>query len=69
MVVLIGPRWETLKDEGASKPRLQGRHDPVRREVAAALERRVSVFAVLASRFDIPQRHPLPDDLRQLFDS
>jgi formylglycine-generating enzyme required for sulfatase activity len=65
VVVLIGPRWHTLKDE-MGRNRLDDRHDFVRVEVQAALESGVLVVPVLVHGAKMPSVSELPADLREL---
>lgn len=65
VIVLIGPRWHTIKDE-MGRMRLEDTHDFVRVEVQAALESGVLVVPVLVHGAKMPEASELPVDLRAL---
>lgn len=66
MLVLIGPAWESLRDEGLGGLRLQNPKDWVRVEVATALKRNIRVIPVLVKRTRLPLERDLPDGLKPL---
>jgi hypothetical protein len=65
MLVLIGPRWlDAAAADG--KRRLDDEFDFVRREIAAALDRRVTLIPLLLPGAASPDTTRLPPDLRGL---
>lgn len=66
LLVLIGPRWETITDAGG-KPRLFNKDDLVRMEVVAGLkDNSVRVVPILLNRGTIPKASDLPPVLRSI---
>lgn len=65
LLVVIGRDWVSCVD-AQSQRRLLLPHDFVRREVAAALVRGVSVVPVVVQRAELPDQDDLPDDLKPL---
>ena len=63
-VVVIGPKWLVIEKQGVR--RLDREDDPVRREIAAALEARVPVIPLLVQGAQAPEPDTLPDSLKQL---
>jgi len=61
MLVLIGPRWQGLREGQA--PRLNDEQDLVRREVATALGRGMTVIPVLLDGAPMPATSALPQAL------
>jgi hypothetical protein len=70
LVVVIGPRWNTLGSEHGGTPHIQREHDWVRWEIAKAIERGIPVLPVLLTdlpeRTEPPDREILPDEIREL---
>lgn len=62
MLAVIGPRWLTLTDE-TGRRRLDNPDDILRREVRAALDRKVRVIPVLVAGTPPLQQRQLPDEL------
>lgn len=60
MIVVIGPQWHT--------PRLHGKDDWVRAEVAIGLSRGIHVIPVLLHGASMPPRDELPEALQTLVD-
>ncbi len=65
MLVLIGPRWLATQDDRGTR-RLDNPNDPVRLEVAAALERKIRVIPVLVDEAKMPSASDLPEPLKPL---
>jgi TPR repeat protein len=65
VIVLIGPRWLARAD-GGSASRLDDPDDPVRMEVANALERKLRVVPVLVAGATMPGLTQLPSSLAPL---
>lgn len=64
-VLLIGPRWLGIRDDG-SRSRIFDARDFVRLEASAALASGQKVLPVLANEAQMPQDSDLPEDLQQL---
>lgn len=64
LLVVIGKRW--LQTRRGGVPRLQNPNDLVRREIAIALRRGITVVPVLVEGASIPEPKQLPDDIRAL---
>jgi hypothetical protein len=64
VLVVIGPGW--LSAEDADGRRIDTPDDPVRVEIARALETGVALMPVLINDAEMPKRKELPGDLRQL---
>jgi TIR domain len=68
MVVMIGPRWATIRGESGG-PRLFESRDFVRYEVELAMQRSdVKVIPVLVAGADMPHPDQLPESIRALSD-
>jgi hypothetical protein len=67
MIVLIGPDWLTAKAASGHR-RLDDNFDFVRREMAAAIDRRIMIAPLLVSNAEIPDRRALPWDMYRLPD-
>jgi pyruvate/2-oxoglutarate dehydrogenase complex dihydrolipoamide acyltransferase (E2) component len=65
MVVIIGPRWQTLTSNSGAR-RLDDAADLHREEIRAALTRGIDVFPVLVDGATIPSPEDLPEDIRPL---
>lgn len=67
LVTLVGRRWLEATDETGSR-RLDDAADPVRLEIAAALQRgsRVRVVPLLLEGASMPTEEELPEDIREL---
>lgn len=65
VIVLIGPRWLSMAD-GSSTNRLNDPDDPVRMELANALERKLRVVPVLVAGATMPSLAQLPAELAPL---
>ena len=65
VILIIGPRWESITDE-MGRNRLDDPHDFVRVEVQAALDHDVLIVPVLVHRGKMPTSEDLPYDLRAL---
>src|SRR3954462_10254967 len=65
LIAVIGQRWLTIAD-GNGRRRLDKPEDYVRMEVAAALERDVTVLPALIQEADMPGSDELPDPLKPL---
>jgi hypothetical protein len=65
VLAVIGPSWLGAADPDGEL-RLRQPDDYVRRELARALERRVTVVPVLVGGAALPAAHDLPDDLQAL---
>jgi uncharacterized membrane protein YeaQ/YmgE (transglycosylase-associated protein family) len=64
---VIGRNWLTARDS-SGQCRLNNSDDPVRQEIAFALERNIPVIPVLVQAASMPTPDQLPDDLRKLAD-
>src|SRR5262245_47821980 len=53
LLAVIGPRWSEVRDEDGT-PRLNNPNDFVRIEIAAALQRNISVIPILLDGAKIP---------------
>jgi hypothetical protein len=65
LLAVIGPNWLNANDEAGHR-RLDHPHDFVRIEIAAALQRNISVIPILLDGATIPKANQLPKDLREL---
>jgi hypothetical protein len=65
LLAVIGPQWLGATDEHGRR-RLEDPSDMVRREIATALGRGVSVIPVLVHGAPLPREDELPDDLKPL---
>ncbi|HWS89652.1 MAG TPA: toll/interleukin-1 receptor domain-containing protein [Pyrinomonadaceae bacterium] len=65
LLVLIGDQWLSIKD-AEGRRRLDNPKDFVRREIAEALRRGVTVIPVLVEGATMPGEADLPDDLNSL---
>jgi hypothetical protein len=65
LLVMIGSQWVSLKDAAGGR-RLDNPGDFVRREIAAALGRGVTVIPVLVEGAKMPREDELPDELKIL---
>jgi len=65
LLAVIGTRWLTLADD-AGHSRLQDPEDFVRREIAAALDRRIKIVPVLVGGARMPGPQELPADLAKI---
>jgi hypothetical protein len=66
MIVLIGPAWLSIEDEG--RRRLDNDEDLVRREIVAALDRGTLVAPILLPGAALPDAQQLPADMSRLLD-
>jgi len=66
VIALIGRRWASVTDATTGMRRLDDPADYVRRELAAALERKLLVIPVLVAGAAMPRADELPDDLKPL---
>jgi len=66
VLVVIGPRWSSLKLPGTDRPRLFDDQDFVRREVAASLAGKAEVIPVCVAGAEASDLGPLPPDLHPL---
>jgi hypothetical protein len=66
VLVVIGPKWSSLKLPGADRPRLFDDQDFVRREVATALAGKAEVIPVCVDGAKPADIGPLPPDLEPL---
>lgn len=66
-VVVIGCSWLTLKGDDGLR-RLDDPNDTVRREIFAALQRKMRIFPVLVGGAKMPKANELPPDLQPLCD-
>ncbi len=64
-LVVIGPHWLAVESDKGGR-RLDDAQDPIRREITAALERRVRVIPLLVSGASMPAAEDLPSDLRAI---
>ncbi len=64
-IAVIGPDWLTVTDRDGRR-RLDDENDYVRREVAHALARDITVVPVLVGGAEMPHPRDLPPDLREL---
>lgn len=67
MLVLIGPRWLTVKHENGGR-RLDNPEDIVRWEIETALDQEKRVVPLLLEGASIPSKQDLPDSLKLLPD-
>lgn len=65
LVAVIGRSWLTAADKKGRR-RLDNPDDPLRREVATALQRGVRVVPVLVQGAEMPETSELPQDLARL---
>jgi formylglycine-generating enzyme required for sulfatase activity len=65
MIVVIGPQWLSLTDEGGS-PRIADTRDFVHIEIATALARKIRVIPVLVDGANMPKEGALPEPLKAL---
>jgi hypothetical protein len=65
MIVVIGPQWLSLTDDGGS-PRIADANDFVHIEIATALARRIRVIPVLVDGASMPKEGALPEPLKAL---
>ena len=65
LLAVIGPRWFDARDDDGNR-RLDIPNDFVRIEIAAALQRNISVIPILLDGARIPKADQLPDDLKGL---
>jgi hypothetical protein len=66
LIVVMGPRWATVEDEGG-RARLADPEDFVRLEVETALRRRdVTPIPVLVGGARMPNREDLPEEVRSI---
>jgi hypothetical protein len=66
LLALIGPDWLDVEDPETKKRRLENPDDFVRKEIAAALKRKIPVTPVLLRDARMPAQEELPDDLKEL---
>lgn len=64
VLAVIGPRWTTIADRRGR--RLDDPDDPVRLEIATALDREAQIIPVLVDGAVLPDRDDLPEPLRGL---
>lgn len=67
VLCLIGPEWVEIKDNRGNR-RIAQEDDPVRVEIATALQKKKPVIPVLFERAGFPNRDELPADLQGLCD-
>lgn len=65
LLVVIGPNWLSSADPDGRR-RLDDPEDNHRREIEAALRRRIRVIPVLVSQAAMPAMHELPESLTTL---
>lgn len=65
MIVLIGPQWLAAADQQGRR-RLDNEADYVRREITAALDRRVGVIPILVDGAQVPDAAALPAEMAGL---
>jgi hypothetical protein len=66
LIAIIGRQWITLKDGVTNQRRLDLANDYVRREIATALSRNITVIPVLVHGAEMPSSALLPPDLAPL---
>lgn len=66
LIAIIGRHWITLRDGTTNRRRLDLANDYVRREIATALSRNITVIPVLVRDAEMPSRELLPPDLASL---
>jgi hypothetical protein len=66
LIAVIGRDWITLKDGATNQRRLDLDNDYVRREIATALSRNITVIPVLVRGAEMPTSELLPPDLAPL---
>jgi hypothetical protein len=66
LIAIIGRHWITLRDGATNRRRLDLANDYVRREIATALSRNITVIPVLVRDAEMPSRELLPPDLASL---
>lgn len=66
LIAIIGRHWITLKDDATDQRRLDLANDYVRREIATALSRNITVIPVLVRGAKMPSSELLPPDLASL---
>lgn len=66
LIAVIGRDWITLKDGATNQRRLDLDNDYVRREIATALSRNITVIPVLVRGAEMPTSDLLPPDLAPL---
>jgi hypothetical protein len=67
MVALMGPNWLTMKEDPPYEQRkLDSEHDYVRREITAALDRRILVVPLLLPGASVPSTPSLPYEMHGL---
>lgn len=64
LIVLIGPRWSTLRDE-AGERRIDDPMDYVQLEIAEALSRALPIIPVLVAGASMPAEADLPEKIRR----
>jgi hypothetical protein len=64
-LALIGPNWLNARDENGNR-RLDNPRDPVRIEIAAALERNIPVIPIMLDGAKIPRPDQLSSDIKEL---
>ena len=67
VLCLIGPEWIDVADKQGNR-RIKQEGDPVRVEIATALQKNKTVIPVLFERARFPSRDRLPSDLQSLCD-
>jgi tetratricopeptide (TPR) repeat protein len=65
LLAIIGPNWLQVQDDRGRR-RLDDPNDFVRVEIAAALQRDISVVAILLEGTEVPKVEVLPDNLKEL---
>jgi hypothetical protein len=67
MLVVIGPKWATLREDGAAAPRLADPSDTLRIEIETALARdEVTIIPVLVDDARMPEPGEVPPTLAEL---
>lgn len=66
VLVIIGPDWASIREDGAAEPRLFDPDDTVRVEVSQALSNNVTVIPLLVMNAEMPTKEQLPAELREL---
>jgi len=66
LIAIIGREWITVKDGATNQRRLDFPNDYVRREIATALSRNITVIPILVRGAEMPSSALLPPDLAPL---
>jgi hypothetical protein len=69
MLVVIGPKWATVREDGAPEPRLADPRDTLRNEIETALAREeVTIIPVLVDDARMPATEEVPASLAELLE-